>query len=103
MSEEIPGKIGEFEDDNFMIEFSGSVAQPISTKHYKVFTQEQYEAELKEAYFAGWEDRNDCELREIIHKRKSTKEDYFKWFMEELRKKRDDIQVIFDDDDGNQD
>ena len=103
MSEEIPGKIGEFEDDNFMIEFSGSVAQPISTKHYKFFTQEQYESELKEAYFSGWEDRNDCELREIIHKRKSTKEEYFKWFMDEFKKKRDNVQVIFEDDDGHQD
>ena len=102
MSEEVPGKNEEV-DDNYMIEFSGSVAQPISTKHYKFFTQEQYESELKEAYFAGWEDRNDCELREIIHKRKATKEDYFKWFMEELRKKRDNVQVIFEDDDGNQD
>ena len=101
MSEEIPGKIGEFEDDNFMIEFSGSVAQPISTKHYKFFTQEQYESELKEAYFSGWEDRNDCELREIIHKRKATREDYFKWFMEE--KKRVEPKVIFDDDDGQPD
>ena len=58
------------------------------------------ESDLREAYFAGWEDRNDCELRETIYKRKATKEDYFKWFMEEFKKKRDDIQVIFDDDDG---
>jgi hypothetical protein len=98
VSDEIPGKIGEFEDDNFMIEFSGSVAQPISTKHYKVIAKEQYESELKKAYFSGWEDRNDCELREIIHKRKATKEDYFKWFMEE--KERVEPKVIFDDDDG---
>lgn len=49
------------------------------------------ESDLREAYFAGWEDRNDCELREIIHKRKSTKEDYFKWFMEEkLREAQND-------------
>jgi len=59
------------------------------------------ESDLREAYFAGWEDRNDCELREIIHKRKSTKEDYFKWFIEE--KERVEPKVIFDDDDGNQD
>ena len=102
MSEEIPGKTEEV-DDNYMVGFSGSVAQPISTKHYKFFTQEQYEAELKEAYFSGWEDRNDNELTEIFHKRSRTKEEYFKWFMEELRKKRDNVQVIFEDDDGNQD
>ena len=85
MSEEIPGKIGEY-DDNYLIEISSS-AEPLETKHYRLITQEQYEAELKEAYFAGWEDRNDCELREIIHKRKATKEDYFKWFMEEKEKR----------------
>lgn len=101
MSDEIPGKIGEFEDDNFMIELSGSTVKPTSTKHYKAFTQEQYESELKEAYFSGWEDRNDSELREIIHKRKATKEDYFKWFMEE--KKNANSKVVFDDDDGYQD
>ena len=87
MSEEIPGKIGEFEDDNFMIELSGSTVKPTSTKHYKAFTQEQYEAELKEAYFSGWEDRNDNELTEIFHKRSRTKEEYFKWFMEEKEKR----------------
>ena len=102
MSDEIPGKIGEFEDD-CLIEISSSTDMSIETKHYRLITQEQYEAELREAYFSGWEDRNDCELREIIHKRKATKEDYFKWFMEEFKKKRDDIQVIFDDDDGYQD
>ena len=59
------------------------------------------ESDLREAYFAGWEDRNDCELREIIHKRKATREEYFKWFMEE--KERVEPKVIFDDDDGNQD
>ena len=67
----------------------------------KGFTQEKYETDLKEAYFAGWEDRNDCELREIIHKRKATKEDYFKWFMGE--KKNANSKVVFDDDDGYQD
>ena len=98
MSEEIPGKIGEY-DDNYIVEMSSS-AEPLETKHYRLITKEQYESELKEAYFSGWEDRNDCELREIIHKRKATKEDYFKWFMEEFKKKRDNVQVIFDDDDG---
>jgi len=98
MSEEIPGKIGEY-DDNYLIEVSSS-AEPLETKHYRLITQEQYEAELKEAYFSGWEDRNDCELREIIHKRKATKEDYFKWFMEE--KKRANTKVIFEDDDGHE-
>ena len=101
MNKEIPGKIGEY-DDNYIVEMSNS-AEPLEIKHYRLITQEQYESELKEAYFSGWEDRNDCELREIIHKRKSTKEDYFKWFMEELRKKRDNVQVIFEDDDGHQD
>ena len=101
MNKEIPGKIGEY-DDNYIVEMSSS-AEPLETKHYWLITKEQYESELKEAYFSGWEDRNDCELREIIHKRKATKEDYFKWFMEELRKKRDNVQVIFEDDDGNQD
>jgi len=99
MSEEIPGKKGEY-DDNYIVEMSSS-AEPLETKHYRLITKEQYESELKEAYFSGWEDRNDCELREIIHKRKATKEDYFKWFMEE--KKRVEPKVIFDDDDGNQD
>jgi hypothetical protein len=89
MSEEIPGKIGEY-DDNYLIEVSNS-AEPLEIKHYRLITQEQYEAELKEAYFSGWEDRNDCELREIIHKRKATKEDYFKWYMEEkLREAQND-------------
>lgn len=100
MSDEIPGKIGEFEDD-CLIEISSSTDMSIETKHYRLITQEQYEAELKEAYFSGWEDRNDCELREIIHKRKATKEDYFKWFMEE--KKNANSKVVFDDDDGYQD
>ena len=99
MSEEVPGKIGEY-DDNYIVEMSSS-AEPLETKHYRLITKEQYESELKEAYFSGWEDRNDCELREIIHKRKATKEDYFKWFMEE--KERVEPKVIFDDDDGNQD
>ena len=99
MSEEIPGKIGEY-DDNYLIEISSS-AEPLETKHYRLITQEQYEAELKEAYFSGWEDRNDCELREIFHKRKATKEDYFKWFMEE--KERVNSKVVFEDDDGYQD
>ena len=99
MSEEIPGKKGEY-DDNYIVEMSSS-AEPLETKHYRLITKEQYESELKEAYFSGWEDRNDCELREIIHKRKATKEDYFKWFIEE--KKRVEPKVIFDDDDGNQD
>ncbi len=81
MSEEIPGKIGEY-DDNYIVEMSNSI-ESLKTKHYRLITQEQYEAELREAYFSGWEDRNDCELREIFHKRKATKEDYFKWFMEE--------------------
>lgn len=98
MSEEIPGKIGEY-DDNYIVEMSSS-AEPLD---YRLITKEQYESDLKKAYFSGWEDRNDCELREILYKRKATKEDYFKWFMEEFKKKRDDIQVIFDDDDGNQD
>jgi len=101
MSEEIPGKIGEY-DDNYIVEMSNSI-ESLKTKHYRLITQEQYEAELKKAYFAGWEDRNDCELREIIHKRKATKEDYFKWFMEEFKEKRDNVQVIFEDDDGHQD
>ncbi len=95
MSEEIPGKIGKFEDDNYMVEFSGSIAQPISTRHYKVFTQEQYEAELKKAFLAGWEYRNDCKLRETICKRNATKEDYFKWFMEE--KKCANTKDMYDD------
>jgi len=71
----------------------------------KAFTQEKYEADLKEAYFAGWEDRNDCELREIIHKRKATKDDYFKWFLEEFKRKKKlmNAEVIFEDDDGYQD
>ena len=99
MSEEIPGKIGEY-DDNYIIEMSSS-AEPLETKHYRLITQEQYESDLKKAYFAGWEDRNDCELREIIHKRKATKEDYFMWYMEE--KKRVEPKVIFDDDDGQPD
>ena len=99
MSEEIPGKIGEY-DDNYIVEMSSS-AEPLETKHYRLITQEQYESDLKKAYFSGWEDRNDCELREIIHKRKATREEYFKWFMEE--KKRVEPKVIFDDDDGNQD
>lgn len=99
MNKEIPGKIGEY-DDNYIVEMSSS-AEPLETKHYRLITQEQYEAELKEAYFSGWEDRNDCELREIIHKRKATKEDYFKWFMEE--KKNANSKVVFDDDDGYQD
>jgi len=85
MSEEIPGKIGEY-DDNYIVEMSSS-AEPLETKHYRLITQEQYESDLKKAYFSGWEDRNDCELREIIHKRKATKEDYFKWFMEEKEKR----------------
>ena len=96
MSEEIPGKIGEY-DDNYIVEMSSS-AEPLETKHYRLITQEQYESDLKKAYFSGWEDRNDCELREIIHKRKATREEYFKWFMEE--KKRVEPKVIFDDDDG---
>ena len=99
MSEEIPGKIGEY-DDNYIVEMSSS-AEPLETKHYRLITKEQYESELKEAYFSGWEDRNDCELREIIHKRKATREDYFKWFMEE--KERVNSKVIFDDDDGQPD
>jgi len=99
MSEEIPGKIGEY-DDNYLIEVSSS-AEPLETKHYRLITQEQYEAELKEAYFSGWEDRNDNELTEIFHKRSRTKEEYFKWFMEE--KKNADSKVVFDDDDGYQD
>jgi len=99
MSEEIPGKIGEY-DDNYIIEMSSS-AEPLETKHYRLITQEQYESDLKKAYFSGWEDRNDCELREIIHKRKATKEDYFKWFIEE--KERVEPKVIFDDDDGQPD
>ena len=85
MSEEIPGKIGEY-DDNYIIEMSSS-AEPLETKHYRLITQEQYESDLKKAYFSGWEDRNDCELREIIHKRKATKEDYFMWYMEEKEKR----------------
>jgi len=99
MSEEIPGKIGEY-DDNYIVEMSSS-AEPLETKHYRLITKEQYESELKEAYFSGWEDRNDCELREIIHKRKATREDYFKWFMEE--KERVEPKVIFEDDDGQPD
>ena len=73
-------------EDYIWVEMSGSV-DPLETKHYRLITKEQYESELKEAYFSGWEDRNDCELREIIHKRKATKEDYFKWFMEEKEKR----------------
>lgn len=99
MSEEIPGKIGEY-DDNYIVEMSSS-AEPLETKHYRLITKEQYESELKEAYFSGWEDKNDCELREIIHKRKATREEYFKWFMEE--KERVEPKVIFDDDDGQPD
>jgi len=99
MSEEIPGKIGEY-DDNYLIEISSS-AEPLETKHYRLITQEQYEAELKEAYFSGWEDRNDNELTEIFHKRSRTKEDYFMWYMEE--KERVEPKVIFDDDDGQPD
>lgn len=99
MSEEIPGKIGEY-DDNYIVEMSSS-AEPLETKHYRLITQEQYESDLKKAYFSGWEDRNDCELREIIHKRKATREEYFKWFMEE--KERVNSKVIFEDDDGYQD
>jgi hypothetical protein len=99
MSEEIPGKIGKY-DDNYIVEMSNS-AEPFEIKHYRLITQEQYEAELKEAYFSGWEDRNDNELTEIFHKRSRTKEEYFKWFMEE--KKNADSKVVFDDDDGNQD
>lgn len=45
------------------------------------------ENDLREAYFAGWEDRNDCELTEILCKRRRTKEEYFKWFMEDKNKK----------------
>lgn len=99
MNKEIPGKIGEY-DDNYIVEMSSS-AEPLEIKHYRLITKEQYESELKKAYFSGWEDRNDCELREIIHKRKATKEDYFKWFMEE--KKNANSKVVFDDDDGYQD
>ena len=58
------------------------------------------ESDLREAYFAGWEDRNDNELTEIFHKRSRTKEEYFKWFMEE--KKRANTKVIFEDDDGHE-
>jgi len=100
VNKEIPGKNGESEDD-CLIEISSSTDMSIETKHYRLITQEQYEADLKEAYFAGWEDRNDCELREIIHKRKATREEYFKWFIEE--KKRVEPKVIFDDDDGQPD
>ena len=100
MSKEIPGKIDEHQDDEYIFKVANS-AEDLSD--CRIITKKQYEAELREAYFAGWEDRNDCELREIIHKRKATKEDYFKWFMEELKKKRDNVQVIFEDDDGNQD
>jgi len=99
VNKEIPGKIGEY-DDNYIVEMSSS-AEPLETKHYRLITQEQYESDLKKAYFSGWEDRNDCELREIIHKRKATKEDYFKWFIEE--KERVEPKVIFDDDDGQPD
>ena len=99
MSEEIPGKIGEY-DDNYIVEMSSS-AEPLETKHYRLITQEQYESDLKKAYFSGWEDRNDCELREIIHKRKATREEYFKWFMEE--KERVNSKVIFENDDGYKD
>ena len=86
MSDEIPRKNGESEDD-CLIEISSSTDMSIETKHYRLITQEQYEAELKEAYFSGWEDRNDNELTEIFHKRSRTKEEYFKWFMEEKEKR----------------
>lgn len=99
MSEDIPGKIGEY-DDYYIVEITNSI-ESFKPKYYHLISKDQYEAELKEAYFAGWEDRNDCELREIIHKRKATKEDYFKWFMEE--KKNANSKVVFDDDDGYQD
>ena len=35
MSEEIPGKIGEYED-NYIVEMSSS-AEPLETKHYRCF------------------------------------------------------------------
>ena len=95
MSKEIPGKIDEYQDDEYIFKVANS-AEDLSD--CRIITKKQYEAELREAYFAGWEDRNDCELREIIHKRKSTREEYFKWFMEE--KKRVEPKVIFDDEDG---
>ena len=98
VSEEIPGKIGEHQDDEYIFKVANS-AEDLSD--CRIITKKQYEAELREAYFDGWEDRNDCELREIIHKRKATREEYFKWFIEE--KKRVEPKVIFDDDDGQPD
>ena len=51
VSEEIPGKIGEY-DDNYFIEVSNSV-DPLETKHYLLITPEQYEANIKKAFEAG--------------------------------------------------
>ena len=98
MSKEIPGKIGEYDDD-VLVEISNSTD---STKHYRVITKEQYLFELREAYFAGWEDRNDCDLLRIFHNRGRTKEEYFEWFWEDFKNKKR-IEVIFDDDDGQPD